>query len=388
MKNIRKNIAILAITVAFVLSSCGNSDSMTESEIQSDTQTTGNEETVTMTATEAPQTVVEFPAKYTNTINGVTFDAEVQVPDADLNALVKCTASVQHPDTENARQTFTSGKSAVEEVEDTGKGEDGEEFVSFYGTYEDGSQLITDTGLMYATSFFQSVYSAFRMGESYDSNADLYSKDGSFDFMTAEQAFADVKQKINASGYSLEDLDYTYYALDAETMAEQELQLDQTGDIIEGAGRDWTDEDNCYYFFGEQICEGIPVYYGDEDFPEDYEENRPIQAVYSTRGLERLDVTKAYSFFAGDEKVELADFDTAAQSVAKKYGDILTGAAYNVTRAKLYQMPVKQKSGDYQMIVTWLFEVHETGIDSETGENFENVLYTFVNAETGEEVSL
>ena len=49
-------------------------------------------------------------------------------------------------------------------------------------------------------------------------------------------------------------------------------------------------------------------------------------------------------------------------------------------------MPVDTGSGAYEVKLVWLFEVIESGKDSETGEDFANTLYTCIDAETGEEV--
>ena len=51
-------------------------------------------------------------------------------------------------------------------------------------------------------------------------------------------------------------------------------------------------------------------------------------------------------------------------------------------------MPVKAADGTYEVKVIWFFETSEKGIDSETGENFEYSVYTCIDAETGEEVTI
>ena len=49
-------------------------------------------------------------------------------------------------------------------------------------------------------------------------------------------------------------------------------------------------------------------------------------------------------------------------------------------------MPVAVGVEDYELRPVWLFEIHEKGIDSETENEYETTLYTFLDAQTGEEV--
>lgn len=331
---------------------------------------------------------IEFPKSYKNIVNNVLFDLNVEVSEkADLENLVQYYAKRQYPDSEAVRTVFTPKKTIQEENKSIGTGEDGGKFENVYRKFEDGSSLATGNTFLYATPFNEDVHNAFRFTETFLCNADRYSQDEVFAFASPDEAFQEITEKINASGYTLGEMEYVYYALDAVTMEKEEVEYSKSGEMIEGAGREWTEEDNSYYIFAEQMLGGLPVYCGYQDFPEDSLENKPIQALYSSRGIERLDVFQIYTFTGTEEKLYLSEFDKAIECVAYKYGNILTDAEYVVTRAKLYWKPIKAASGNYYLRPVWLFEVHETGNDSETGENFENVIYTFVDAVTGEEVS-
>ncbi len=79
------------------------------------------------------------------------------------------------------------------------------------------------------------------------------------------------------------------------------------------------------------------------------------------------------------------DFGTIAETVSKKYGDVI-GASYTVKRAELYKMPVKQAGSTYDIKIVWLFEVTESGVDSDTGKEYEYTQYMFVDAADGTEV--
>lgn len=345
-------------------------------ETAQNTEETQNAETAQTAAETAEK--IDFPETYQETVNDVVFDLKVEMPkEAELGNLTRYRVERQYPDGASARAALASEKTALEE--NTGSGAGDSDTMSF--SFEDGSNLVTDKTLVYSTSFVGNVWDAFQ-------DPGKYSQDGVFDYKGPEDAFQEIVEKMNVSGYALGDTDYEYYALDAGTMAQEEVVYSKSGEVIEDAGRAWTDEDDSYYFFAEQTLSGIPVYYGDQNFPEDSLDNRPIQAVYSSRGLEYLYATQIYSFTASEEKLSLAGFDRAVECVAYKYGNILTDAAYTATRAKLYWKPVKAVSGGYELQLVWLFELHETGVDSETGENFDYVLYTFVDAVTGEEVPI
>jgi len=190
---------------------------------------------------------------------------------------------------------------------------------------------------------------------------------------------------INGAGYQLEEAAYDYYALDHETMAKEYRALDKSGNEISADGLSWGAENDCYFFAAVQQHEGLPVYFGSQDFPEDSESNRPVQVLYSAGGIERLEVSRLYSFSEPGDAVSLLDFGTVAETVSKKYGDVI-GASYTVKRAKLYKMPVKLADGTYDVKIAWLFEVTESGTDSDTGKEYEYTQYMFVDAADGTEV--
>lgn len=363
----------------------GNAGNASEGTEDTDAAAHSNDDAANGSA----EALATIPEEYHKEINGITFDMSIEMPqNIGPDALLKSTITLQVPDKDKALQAIAPQKEKKEEENGTGNGEGGKEFATYRCTFADESTLSTDLVLLYNTPFFDNVWDAFRVEKTSKFNADKYSQTQPLNFMAPEDAFENIKKMINNSGYTIEGMDYSWYALDAATMEQEEMRMGKSGEILEEPGRDWSSEDDCYYFWMEQTHEGIPVYFGDENYPEDSTENRPIQAVYSTRGLEHLMVYNVYDFTPLDETYQLKEFDAAAECVASKYGDILTGADYKVTRAKLYLMPRKDISGNYEVKLAWLFEVHESGKDSETGEDFENVLFTFVDAETGEDIPL
>lgn len=389
----KKIMLFLTFSLSLSLSGCGNGKVVKESERNANlaanrkdsesiiSENAANEKETNMIETADTVKPVDFPETYQKEINGVTFDMAVCAPaDLDFDGLFRSTVTKQNPDNEKTISALAADKTIKEERYDTGSGEDGAFDIYDY-EFDDDAGLYIDTNLTYYTDFSVSVHRAFKVWQ----NADQYTTQ-TFDFQTPENAFADIVNTLNESGYEIGDTDYLYYSLDAETLAQEEVVTDKDGEVIEGAGREWTGEDDCYAFFASQVYEGLPVYFGYQEFPEDSAENRVIQALYSARGIEDLRATKIYSFTPSQEKIQLKEFDAIAQTVADKYGNILSGEHYKVTRAKLYQVPVKDVSGSYELKVAWLFEIHAQGTDSATGESYDFTQINFIDAETGEEI--
>lgn len=325
---------------------------------------------------------IEFPKCYNAVIDGVKFNMCIEVPEnVNLNNLTKSEAVLQSPNQNNIVDVFMMERNVKEKLDIQEN--------AVYVVFEDGATLYASKEFLnYSTQIFQKIHSAFRIEKTSLYNADVYSKDEEFDFMCPEDAFENVLENIKKAGYCVEETDYNYYALNSNIMKQEEREFDKEGEEITSNENNWSDSDNSYYFFARQIFQGLPVYYGTQNFPQDTEENRPIQALVSERGLERLDVFNLYTFCELDEKVKMIDFQNVVEKVAYKYGDILTDSQYEVKRATLYQVPVKKVSGDYDVKIAWLFEVYEGDIDKETGESVEYILYSIIDAETGEEIAI
>ncbi|MFP3155226.1 hypothetical protein LQZ18_12540 [Lachnospiraceae bacterium ZAX-1] len=329
---------------------------------------------------------IHFPREYKNVIKNVTFDTVLVIPEnLEQSQLKKSTAIVQMPDATKAIELFASGKKVLESDKNKGTGDNGTTYDTLYNTYEDGSAIYVDTNFGYSTPFEDKIRTVFRLDGELEPTESQFSKDKNFAFLNAEQAFFKIRESMNHIGYELSDCSYDYYALEHQVLEKQTLQKD---DFKETETSKWNDQDDSYYFFGEQMHQGIPVYYGMRDFPQDDENQRPIQAIYSANGIEMLRLNALYRFQTGEEAVSLSDFETIATNVANKYGNLLTSAAYQVKRAKLYQIPVKSATGEYEVKIGWFLEIEESGFDKEMNTDYVFTLYTFVDAQTGEEIIL
>ncbi|MCI9139211.1 hypothetical protein D7X25_21800 [bacterium 1XD42-8] len=374
---VKKHIILITALLCIGYTGCAKEQTKTNIEKKAKSEDIG----------QAKQTASkqDFPERFQETINGVSFDMDIQISEeADIENLHRMTATLQRPNMEKAKAVFAKGKTPMEEQNETGSGEDGIEFPWYTANYDDETFLNINTNLTYShTPVFEKINGAFRLYSYY--NADHYSKDFVLEVGDPKVIFETVLKLIHDVGYELENAAYDYYALDYETMAKEFMILDKSGEALSTEDFSWGVEDDCYFYTAVQQQEGLPIYFGSQDFPEDEESNRPIQVLYSANGIERLEISRLYSFSEPGETVSLLDFNSIVQTVSKKYADII-GTSYTVQRAELYKMPVKSADNTYDVKIVWLFEVRESGIDSDTGKEYEYTQYMFVDAIDGMEV--
>ena len=374
---VKKSILLTAALLSLGSVGCG------EESFQADAENEISAEDTAQTERDVPQP--DFPERFEETIDGVVFDMDLRISEeADMENLHTMTAALQQPDIEKAKAVFAAGRTVVEEQNDTGSGEDGIEYPCYRADYDDDTFLNISSNLTYShTPVFEKINGAFRLYS--HNNTERYAKDTVLEAGDPQMLFENVLKSIRDAGYQLEDVTYDYFALDHETMAEEFMLLDKTGETVSTEGISWGVEDDCYFYTAVQLQEGLPIYFASQDFPEDEEGNRPIQVLYSANGIERLEISRLYSFSEPGDAVSLLDLDTVVKTVSKKYADII-GPSFTVKRAELYKMPVKSADRTYDVKIVWLFEVLETGNDSDTGEKYEYTQYMFVDAVDGTEV--
>ena len=80
------------------------------------------------------------------------------------------------------------------------------------------------------TPVFEKINGAFRLYS--HNNTDRYAKDTVLEAGDPQMLFENVLKSIRDAGYQLEDVTYDYFALDHETMAEEFMLLDKTGETV------------------------------------------------------------------------------------------------------------------------------------------------------------
>lgn len=316
----------------------------------------------------------EVPDEYKKEVSDISFNIDkVEVPDdVDLSNIKEYIATKQKPDVKSIIERYSQGRDVTE------KDETDDDSYCYMG-FSDGSELwVMDDGYM-----TWMTKEGGKPANSFDNtNMDKYAQTGSFDFMDESNAVKAVSDELKACGYNLDVYEYKYFLLDHDTMAKEEktddnkagTKANETADVSE-----WTKEDDCYWFYINQKLQGIPVYFGDENFPDDTDTtSMHVSGIVSANGIEALEVSDLYDFQSGDKTISFTDFDSCAQTVANKYGEILSDTKYIVDRAKLYFVPQLKSDDNYDLVPAWLFE-----IKTDSGNEF-----MIVDAESGKEITL
>lgn len=325
------------------------------------------------------KSAIEIPNGYHKEINSVVFDIDtLEIPEGIiLDNLHKCSITKQKPDQEKILELYSNGKEIVKSDSMESTTLDGSTGLYEYRAFSDGSQInAADGNVGWMTKF------ASKISYSFDAyNLDKYATSGEFDFGSRENSLQLVLDELKRYGYEIDDYEYTCILLDYETMKEEELHEEKVGEELD-IHSEWSAEDNCYAFYINPKEQGVPVYFGNEFFMEDTDPTMmPVAGLVSANGIAELHINNLYSFEKKDDLYKLTDFDSCAETIANKYGEILSETQYRVERAKLYFVPLLNEKGGYDVKLAWLFEV-----DLQNGNSDKE--YVIIDAENGEEITL
>lgn len=325
---------------------------------------------------------ITFPENFSETIGNVTFDMDIIInTDLTESPVVTAKAQMQKVNQEKAFQLFFSDIAAYdtydyEEADEYGKMTQSvtcvspEETTLSYGPQSSTLEYM-ERDLMPA------VLNTFVPFEDERYNADLYSRTEQLSFMTREEAFETVQKALQEVGINME-MDYTGYALDYKTMQSQEYYEDMDGHIDKSQYKpQWSDTDDCYYFYMNQIYRGLPLYHVyNQVFGDAGDINAPIQAVVSREGIEWLKIEKVFALSQEQDCASLADMDAVIKAAADKYNQMPGDDAYEVTKAELYYyVDLSSGLGTYDVKPAWILSGYQKGgkkmqivIDAQTAE--------------------
>lgn len=316
-----------------------------------------------------------FPEKLDMEIGSVKFNAEV-LAHSSVNMRSKSyKAEVRKFDKEKVKDKLLNNI----EVAETTSYEDTD---SYTGTKEEHLSL-SPTGIFFYKNLYQYVSHAFSLFED-DRNAELYMQDMDFDFASRDEAKELVLKELDSLGAGLgSEYLINMYSLDYETMKENEIVLDRNDGIDKSAYKpDWSSQDNCYYLCIRQSLNGIPVGYKYADVYADINEyNAPVQLLYSSSGIEFLNIDKIFDFSDSKEEIALADMDKVSACIAKKCNNILNKAKYSVSKLELHYICIKESETEYTVCPAWVATMSEIG---ETAHSFQMI----IDAQTAEEIIL
>lgn len=324
---------------------------------------------------------VEFPERYENENENVIFDCEVEIPDSvvEKDIYLDKVEGYLFANDEKACSLWAEGKEIEEQHESPGTNGYPD---SMYYIFTDGSALGTGRSLSYTTDNYRR-YS--RIGARDDSVWEEHFQE-ELAFSSAEDCIEEFRCLLEEVGIPSNLFQYDWFSLKQEQLVQLEEEkirnslLDETK-----AFREWKQEDEIYVVYGFQYDQDLPIFHEMmglyQSFALDSLSNAPIIATYSSRGLEQLLVSfYIYCLIPTEEQIEWIPFEEAAAVVDEKYNSFLTNTQYVVTRAKLFQMVLKDEEGQLNAEPVWRFEIEE--------ESTGRTRVTVVNAMNGKEIPL
>ena len=280
-------------------------------------------------------------------------------------------------DREKAWTIFGEGKEIIEKSEiPVNEGRAPEDYYLF----ANDECLDINEGITYGSSnskYYSSIGAR-------NSNNQVVFEESDVSFKSGEECITELQKIIDELGYHSEDFIFACYPLNSQTMKNLEEQYLQEGRLTEEKRKEsWSQEDDAYFIYGYQKYEDIPIFHEmmsiARSMAYDTPDNAPVQAIYSTRGIEILDIGGVYEFEKGEQQVLLKPFEDIAAVVEEKFENILNDAEYEVTRAKFYERVYLDEGQKYKADPIWYFEVVENNISKSV---------TLINAETGKEIFL
>ena len=308
----------------------------------------------------------DFPESIQKTEGCVEFDFVVKCPESlRENPLYSCVAEMVSYDTDKAKKVF--GNDLDTETMEVN---------------EDGEMLSVEPSNLTYVSKLGSYYENSVNTDSEDGNLEEYSTDTDLEFMTRQQAYENIIAVLEELGVSVGDCEYTCYALDIETLKQEEKPMDSEGNLDTTVMKqEWTKEDEGYYFTIRQKTQGVTEYhpYGNV-FAKPSSENAPIQIYYSKNGVERMDIEKVFTFTQEEKVIALQPLETILETVSNRFNDIITDATYQVKEGGLY---FKTPTFGTAAIPVWVFQIEEHANDGEVYS-----INLVIDAQTGKEIPM
>lgn len=381
--------AMAFMVFSMSLCGCGKAEQEQKTESAARTAETAGTETQSHGEPEAEQGVdpgesqaIIFSENISETIGNVTFNMDIVVNgDLTEGSVVTAKAQMQKVNQEKAFKLFFSDIAVYdtydyEEEDEYGKMAHSVTYVSPEETTLSFGPVSSKLEYM-ERDLMPAVRNTFVTFEDSRYNADLYSRSEQLSFMTREEAFETVQKNLQALDINME-ADYIGYALDYETMQSQEYYEDMNGNVDKSQYKaQWSEADDCYYFYIDQIYRGLPLYHVyNKVFGDAGEINAPVQAVVSAEGIEYLGIEKVFTVSEEKGGVSLADMDMVVKTAADKYNQVLGDATYEITRARLYYyVDLSSGIGVYDVKPVWILSGSEKGgkkmqmmIDAQTAE--------------------
>ena len=252
--------------------------------------------------------------------------------------------------------------------------------------------ILTSNHLRYQTNHWEQIFSSFPVF-SYNGEMGFYTKpsEENFSFADRKEAEEACKQFLQETIGLGEIQHLKTYGFNYEQLQEYEAKkiTDSQNMTTEAKPEDdseymWSEEDDCYWMFYEQIFEGVPIL-SNQITRQDmlYIPYCDIQMGYTKNGVEYASVGNHFKLLSKEE-VELLPLEQIVESLKNKFEMTFIGNKV-ITEMKLiyYPLPTGRNADGLQecdMIPTWQFGIEETIGDNTFMTRF------YVDARNGTEI--
>lgn len=239
--------------------------------------------------------------------------------------------------------------------------------------------------LEYNTPLFYYITNCIRKDirlESY--NLDKYPEKTDLDFMPYQEAAKEVMDFLRDLGILVSD-DYNCYALDAETLRQQEDCRDTTGIWQkENQKEAWSQEDECYYFEFKQKVNNVMISQTGYGSTSDGIGNSDsaTQVYYSKDGLVSLWVKHVYEVEQEKQKVELLSAEKLENTLIENQEMLIGANKKTIEKMELVYLPMIVGMNQMELIPVW--EVTQNVEYAELGVT--DLQTVHINAENGQEI--
>lgn len=319
-----------------------------------------------------------FPEEIHGSSENVVYDIILDIPDSIKNGSYVDiqVEDIQYSDPMSARQLFEKNRAiSTEEVIETDESSPKEHIWLF----DDGSYLNAGGSSFIFTSVNNSYYTnAF----SFDGLNDKDDQLENLELCSQSECLENVLNSISQMGYANEFL-LTCMPVTYQTLEKIESHLTPEGDDdISAYKAGWTDDDSAYILSGYQTFDGIPIYNElmtlSQEMAHFNSSNAPVQAIYTSRGFEKLLISWQYNFTKTDNTYKLLPIDKIIETVRTKLDNIITDNKFNIDCGKFLLMVKLNQEQAYECFPIWYFEATQGS---------ENTVI-LVNARTGKEISV
>lgn len=328
---------------------------------------------------------VTFPKNYKKEVSeNFCIDAEVVCAENfDANQVYCAQAHIVEPDKEKWKEEFLEEANAYEHIEFEGSTREGnalsEEgflcegennlFLSAQtaNVYDDDCEYI-DNCLNWEGQEYEEIY-----------NLDKFPTDQSLSFADTEKVWKDTEILLERLNIPMEQAVLEHrYSLPYQVLQEEEQKAFGRGELEKDELKErWSQEDEGYYLYIWQYCQGMPV------LPTTYADDFDVKTLdggltllMTADGLKKLNMNYWMEFEETDEKLQLLPLEDVLQTIIDKYAGVVGDNFLTLNYCRLFETPIYQGDNTYEMLPVWICQIDDGVNTSDT--------YIPVNAVTGE----